>query len=133
MSYRLTTPWRWETWGASFDVHDKYSLDQSFPLLSYSKQAYLRNCVDEAIENKLDYRTLYETDNAGDLKELVLQGLGVAWLPKLLVEREIQENKLKVLDGKQYYLFQDVYLVKREMSFSNRINYIWNILIQKNK
>jgi len=25
MSYRLTTPWRWETWGASFDVHDKYS------------------------------------------------------------------------------------------------------------
>jgi DNA-binding transcriptional LysR family regulator len=77
--------------------------------------------VDEAIENKLDYRTLYETDNAGDLKELVLQGLGVAWLPKLLVEREIQENKLEVLDGKQYYLFQDVYLVKREMSFSNRI------------
>ena len=105
----------------------------SFPLLSYSKQAYLRNCVDEAIENKLDYRTLYETDNAGDLKELVLQGLGVAWLPKLLVEGEIQENKLKVLDGKQYYLFQDVYLVKREMSFSNRINYIWNVLIHKNK
>ena len=81
----------------------------------------------------MDYRTLYETDNAGDLKELVLQGLGVAWLPKLLVEREIQENKLKVLEGNQYYLFQDVYLVKREMSFSNRINYIWNILIQKNK
>ena len=89
--------------------------------------------MDEAIENKLDYRTLYETDNAGDLKELVLQGLGVAWLPKLLVEREMQENKLKVLDSNQYYLFQDVYLVKREMSFSNRINYIWNILIQKNK
>ena len=89
--------------------------------------------INTRVENKLDYRTLYETDNAGDLKELVLQGLGVAWLPKLLVEREIQENKLKVLDGKQYYLFQDVYLVKREMSFSNRIDYIWNILIQKNK
>ena len=25
MPYTLTTPWRWETWGASFDVHDKYS------------------------------------------------------------------------------------------------------------
>jgi hypothetical protein len=25
MAYRLTTPWRWETWGASFDVHDRYS------------------------------------------------------------------------------------------------------------
>ncbi len=43
------------------------------------------------------------------------------------------DNKLKVVDGKQYYLLQDVYLVKREMSFSNRINYIWNVLIHKNK
>ena len=25
MTYKLTTPWRWETWGASFDVHDKNS------------------------------------------------------------------------------------------------------------
>jgi DNA-binding transcriptional LysR family regulator len=52
-------------------------------LLSYSKQAYLRKCVDDIIENQLNYRILYETDNASDLKELVLQGLGIAWLPKL--------------------------------------------------
>ncbi len=44
-----------------------------------------------------------------------------------------KENKLKVLDGKQYYLVQDVYLVKREMSLSNRINDMWNVLIHKNK
>jgi hypothetical protein len=25
MNYRLTTPWRWETWGASYGVFDKYS------------------------------------------------------------------------------------------------------------
>ncbi|MEG0197921.1 MAG: LysR substrate-binding domain-containing protein, partial [Acinetobacter sp.] len=82
-------------------------------------------------ENKLDYRTLYETDNAGDLKELVLQGLGIAWLPKLLVEKEIAENKLKVVDCNQYNLFQDVYIIRREMAFSNRINYIWNTLTKQ--
>lgn len=113
------------------DGTPKYSLDQPFPLLAYSKQAYLRNCVDEVIENKLDYRTLYETDNAGDLKELVLQGLGIAWLPKLLVEKEIAENKLKVVDCNQYNLFQDVYIIRREMAFSNRINYIWNTLTKQ--
>lgn len=111
----------------------KYSFEQTFPLLAYSKQAYLRNCVDEAIENKLDYRTLYETDNASDLKELVLQGLGIAWLPKLLVEREIAENKLKVIDCNQYNLFQDVYVIRREMAFSNKINYIWNTLTSQSK
>lgn len=25
MTYRLNTTWRWETWGAGFDVHDPYS------------------------------------------------------------------------------------------------------------
>ena len=24
-SYRLTTPWRWETWGAQYGTFDKYS------------------------------------------------------------------------------------------------------------
>ncbi|MGE8538601.1 MAG: LysR substrate-binding domain-containing protein [Acinetobacter sp.] len=106
----------------------KYSFAQSFPLLAYSKQAYLRSCVDEAIENKLDYRTLYETDNAGDLKELVLQGLGIAWLPKLLVEKEIHEGKLAVIDSSEYNLFQDVYLIRQKIVFTNKINYIWNTL-----
>ena len=114
------------------DGSPKYSFEQTFPLLAYSKQAYLRNCVDDAIENKLDYRTLYETDNAGDLKELVLQGLGIAWLPKVLVERELHEHKLKVVDYNQYNLFQDVYIIRREMVFSNKINYIWNILKNQN-
>lgn len=111
----------------------KYSLEQTFPLLAYSKQAYLRNCVDEVIENKLDYRILYETDNAGDLKELVLQGLGIAWLPKLLVEKEILENKLEVLDSNHYNFYQDVYIIRREMSLSKRINFIWNTLVHENE
>jgi hypothetical protein len=25
MNYRLNTPWRWETWGASYGTYDKYS------------------------------------------------------------------------------------------------------------
>ena len=109
----------------------KYSFEQLFPLLSYSKQAYLRKCVDEVIENKLNYRTLYETDNAGDLKELVLQGLGIAWLPKLLVEKEILENKLKIVDQEKYSTFQDVYIIRREIVLSKRINYIWDLLTSK--
>lgn len=110
------------------DGTPKYSLEKSFPLLAYSKQAYLRSCVDEVIENVLDYRVLYETDNASDLKELVLQGLGISWLPKLLVEKEIIENKLKIVDCEKYNIFQDVYIIRQKMIFTNKINYIWNEL-----
>ncbi|OTG86127.1 LysR family transcriptional regulator [Acinetobacter sp. ANC 4558] len=111
----------------AFDKYPQYTLEQFFPLLAYSKQAYLRKCVDAIIEEKLNYRTLYETDNAGDLKALVLQGLGVAWLPRLLVEDELSEKKLKILDG--YNFFQDVYLIRSKVILSERINNIWNFLI----
>ncbi|QER38961.1 LysR family transcriptional regulator [Acinetobacter suaedae] len=113
---------------AVYNNEPKYSFNQLFPLLAYSKQAYLRKCVDEVIENNLNYRTLYETDNASDLKELVLQGLGIAWLPKLLVEKELSENKLKVIDEQIFHTSQDVYIIRRKMILSERIKYIWNLL-----
>ncbi|MFW1745085.1 LysR substrate-binding domain-containing protein [Acinetobacter guillouiae] len=106
-----------------------YQLNQTFPLLAYSKQAYLRKCVDKIIESKLNYRTLYETDNASDLKALALQGLGVAWLPRLLIEEEINENKLKILDG--YNFFQDIYIVRSNIIYSQKINFVWNYLALK--
>ena len=107
----------------------KYQLNQTFPLLAYSKQAYLRKCVDKIIESKLNYRTLYETDNASDLKALALQGLGVAWLPRLLIEEEINESKLKILDG--YSFFQDIYIVRSNIIYSQKINFVWNYLALK--
>jgi DNA-binding transcriptional LysR family regulator len=111
----------------------KYSIDQPFPLLAYSKQAYLRNCVDEVIEKNLNYRTLYETDNASDLKELVIQGFGIAWLPKLLIEKEISENKLKIIDNKNYNTSQDVYIIRHKIIISNSINQIWRSITAPKK
>ena len=106
----------------------KYTLAQTFPLLAYSRKAYLRKCVDTLIENKLTYRTLYETDNASDLKALALQGLGIAWLPRLLIEDEINENKLQIIDN--YSFFQDIYIIRSNMIFSQKINFVWNYLLQ---
>lgn len=106
----------------------KYTLNQTFPLLAYSRKAYLRKCVDTLIENKLTYRTLYETDNASDLKALALQGLGIAWLPRLLIEDEINENKLQIIDN--YSFFQDIYIIRSNMIFSQKINFVWNYLLQ---
>lgn len=117
---------------AVYNDEPKYSFNQLFPLLAYSKQAYLRKCVDEVIENNLNYRTLYETDNASDLKELVLQGLGIAWLPKLLVEKELSENKLRVINQPNFHTSQDIYIIRRKMIISERIKYIWNLLTNSN-
>ena len=72
------------------DHTPKHTIQSNFALLAYSKHAYLRKLVDQLIEGKLVYKTLYETDNATNLKELVLQGLGVAWIPKLMLKKTLQ-------------------------------------------
>jgi len=112
---------------ASKNNEPKFSFNQAFPLLAYSRKAYLRKCVDKIIENKLNYRILYETDNASDLKALTLQGLGVAWLPRLLIEDEINEKKLEVMDN--YSVFQDIYIIRSNIVFSQKINFVWNYLL----
>ena len=50
------------------DHSPKHTIQSNFALLAYSKHAYLRKLVDQLIEGKLVYKTLYETDNATNLK-----------------------------------------------------------------
>lgn len=104
----------------------KYHLNQQFPLLAYGKNAYLRKSVDTMIHEEFDYRIIYETDNAGDLRELALQGLGVAWLPRLLVEEEIQQQRLQILAD--YLFFENIYIIRNKVIHSQKMNSIWNAL-----
>jgi DNA-binding transcriptional LysR family regulator len=81
--------------------------------------------VDQLIEGKLIYKTLYETDNATNLKELVLQGLGVAWIPKINVEEDLATGKLVMLDHNEYCLPQDIYIFKNNLSDNKSVQQIW--------
>ncbi|MHA3048872.1 LysR substrate-binding domain-containing protein [Acinetobacter sp. ANC 4641] len=94
-----------------------YDLNQHFPLLTYSKNAYLRNLVDHVIQtNNLDCHILYETDNAENLKQLVLQGVGVAWLPRITIVDELAQNKLIELSTSQYVVNQSIFIYKSKLN-----------------
>ncbi|MGF2337173.1 LysR substrate-binding domain-containing protein [Acinetobacter baumannii] len=108
------------------DHSPKHTIQSNFALLAYSKHAYLRKLVDQLIEGKLVYKTLYETDNATNLKELVLQGLGVAWIPKINVEEDLAAGKLVILDQQEYCLAQDIYIFKNNLSDNKSVQKIWN-------
>ncbi|MCG2572159.1 LysR substrate-binding domain-containing protein [Acinetobacter sp. ME22] len=95
----------------------RYDLNQHFPLLTYSKNAYLRNLVDQVIQaNNLDCHILYETDNAENLKQLVLQGVGVAWLPRITIMDELAQNKLIELSASKYAVNQSIFIYKSKLN-----------------
>ncbi|MFT4020380.1 MAG: LysR substrate-binding domain-containing protein [Acinetobacter sp.] len=93
-----------------------YDLTKDFPLLTYSKNAYLRHIVDQVIDNNdLNYHILYETDNAENLKQLVLQGAGVAWLPKINILEELAQNKLYDLSAPSLTVTQNIFIYKNKL------------------
>ncbi|NNP71385.1 LysR family transcriptional regulator [Acinetobacter defluvii] len=102
--------------------------DQHLPLLTYGSKAYLRKYVDKIIQ-PLDYKILYETDNALDLKELVLQGLGIAWLPRNVVNNEIKQNKLKIINDTDFYFTQEIYILKSKINRNPNLQLVWENLI----
>ncbi|MPW42843.1 LysR family transcriptional regulator [Acinetobacter guerrae] len=106
----------------------KFDIKKHFPLLSYSKNAYLRNLVDQIIMNKLNYRILYETDHANNLKDFVMQGAGVAWLPRITIEDELLMNKVKILADDNFSIPQDIFILRNKLNKDTSLQQIWNFL-----
>ncbi|MDQ9834021.1 LysR substrate-binding domain-containing protein [Acinetobacter soli] len=110
------------------DGNAKYDINHRFPLLSYSKNAYLRNLVDQVISNKLEYRILYETDHANNLKDFVLQGAGIAWLPKITIEEDLLKKKLKIINAREYIIKQQIFIFKNKIRKDDYLKIFWDSL-----
>lgn len=86
------------------DGSPQYSLEDAgtpVPFLHYAPEASLRRVVDRVLEqvpSKAPLLVMYETAMAESLKNMALEGHGVAFLPDSTVAREAQEGKL-VLAG----------------------------------
>ncbi|WP_343596281.1 LysR substrate-binding domain-containing protein [Acinetobacter sp.] len=109
-----------------------YDLNKDFPLLTYSKNAYLRHLVDQVIENNsLNCHILYETDNAENLKQLVLQGAGVAWLPRITITEELEQKKLIELSTSQVVVTQNIFIYKNKLNNHELTNLVFEHFKQK--
>lgn len=107
----------------------KFDIHQHFPLITYSSKAYLRILVNQILNrNHFKYRVLYETDNANNVKDLVLQGLGIAWLPALTIQHELETGLLHVCDEQYIHKDQNIYIFKSNLAHRESIDQLWNTL-----
>jgi LysR family transcriptional regulator, hypochlorite-specific transcription factor HypT len=104
----------------------KFDIHATFPLISYSPKAYLQQLVTHILtQHQLQARLLYETDNANNIKDLVLQGRGIAWLPRLTIEQELQKGLLAICDATFSYPQQDIFLLKLGLTQRESIEQLW--------
>lgn len=76
----------------------------SFPLLCYTRDSFLGKIsnliIDRAgLRDQCDFR--YENSVGEALKAACLEGMGVVWLPKAAVEKELEEKRLIKVSNEQ--------------------------------
>lgn len=108
-----------------------YDLDsgQSVPLLAYSAGAFLGRGVNLLLRQRnLRYTTVYETAMADSLKSMALQGMGVAWVPRLSMEAELARGELAVCGGPHWVVPQEIRLYRCALVRKAQIRLLWRKL-----
>jgi DNA-binding transcriptional LysR family regulator len=113
------------------DGRPLFDLDSghSVPLLAYSAGAFLGRSVNLLLRQRgLRSTTLYETAMADSLKSMALQGMGVAWVPRLSVTAELARGELVVCGGEQWQVPLEIRLHRCALVRKASVRQLWRKL-----
>jgi DNA-binding transcriptional LysR family regulator len=110
-----------------FDLNDSASV----PLLAYSAGAFLGRSVGALLRQRnLRYVTVYETAMADSLKSMALQGLGVAWVPRLSVEAELARGELVECGDASWRVPLEIRLHRCALVRKAQVRLLWRKLME---
>ena len=102
---------------------------QSGPLPPYSAGAFLGRSVNALIRQRgLRATTVYETAMADSLKSMALQGLGVAWVPRLSVTAELARGELVICGDEQWQVPLEIRLYRSALQRKAAVRLLWRKL-----
>ncbi|RJG12811.1 LysR family transcriptional regulator [Pseudomonas cavernicola] len=102
---------------------------QSVPLLAYSAGAFLGRSVNLLLRQRgLRSTTVYETAMADSLKSMALQGLGVAWVPRLSITAELARGELVECGGPQWHVPLEIRLYRCALVRKASVRLLWRKL-----
>jgi DNA-binding transcriptional LysR family regulator len=102
---------------------------QSVPLLAYSAGAFLGRSVNLLLRQRgLRSTTVYETAMADSLKSMALQGMGVAWVPRLSVTAELSRGELVICGDEQWQTPLEIHLYRCALVRKASVRLLWRKL-----
>jgi DNA-binding transcriptional LysR family regulator len=105
--------------------------DASVPLLAYSAGAFLGRSVGALLRQRnLRYVTVYETAMADSLKSMALQGLGVAWVPRLSVDAELARGELVECGDASWRVPLEIRLHRCALVRKAQVRLLWRKLME---
>ncbi|CAE6953829.1 LysR family transcriptional regulator [Pseudomonas marincola] len=102
---------------------------QTVPLLAYTAGAFLGRSVNLLLRQRaLRSVTVYETAMADSLKSMALQGMGVAWVPRLSVTAELARGELVVCGGESWQAPLEIRLYRCALVRKAAVRLLWRKL-----
>jgi LysR family transcriptional regulator, hypochlorite-specific transcription factor HypT len=126
------------TYGA--DSAPLFSLDKStaLPLLAYGDESALSHALSPTLArltqslSQRDARpglcTVFTAHHAFLIKAMALEGRGVAWLPRSLIEDELREKKLVAAGADAWNVPLSIRLYRQKSAMSSPAEAIWDAL-----
>lgn len=113
--------------GTHWQIGDQATVD--LPVLAYSEASGLgrimRTLLPEAFEL---HHTVFTAHHAELLKTMVLEGRGVAWLPRSLIDQDLKSGRLQVAGGPRWQLPLDIRLFRRRAPQTEAAEAFWKTI-----
>ncbi|VVE22427.1 LysR family transcriptional regulator [Pandoraea anhela] len=107
----------------------------SVSLLGYDEACSLSWALDANLVNTTGlpmFRRRHENSVADGVRSMALAGLGVAWLPKRMVEADLQAGRLVAASSRQLDISMDVTIARRTGALSDSAERLWEYLLRTN-
>jgi LysR family transcriptional regulator, hypochlorite-specific transcription factor HypT len=105
--------------------------DQQLPFLAYTSGAFLGRTVRLLLKHdpvRLRLKTVYETAMAEGLKGMALKGHGIAWMPRLCIERELEEKTLALCGQQALHTPLEIRLYRCTLNHKPAVEALWQKL-----
>lgn len=109
----------------------RYTLEQPhFPLLNYSQNSYMGRLINRTLTRhaELSFSTFFVSSMSELLKQVAMDGCGIAWLPEYAIRQEITDGRLIVLDADELVIPIQAYAYRMNTRMSQVAETFWRDL-----
>lgn len=105
------------------------------PYIAYQSQTFLSQVIEAQVRPLFPSQlvTVNENSQAVSSKALIEQGFGLGWLPKGLIEADLEQGKLCIAGGVEWHISLEIRLYRRRNNPSFKLKALWELLSRSPK
>jgi len=115
--------------GSGFCNVAEYPL--AIPLIGYPSESFFGRLLQQELRDKLSpayqFDLVVETAMSDSIKSMVLQGVGISWLPKAMVQERLNSGELTKIEGLPA-LEMKIMLYRHKVAKNAEVDAVWDSL-----